>query len=118
MAKRPVAASRAGGGGKKGGGSRGPRIVVILVGFVLLSIGVMLRRVHGFGQATLIREMTQRREALVSEQLKLQDAIRVASDRQHLIDIAQSRLNMRVPDPSQVIFLPRRPLGRRDSVRP
>ena len=95
------------------------RIVVVLVGFVLVAIGVNLRRVYGFGEAKTISELEQRREALVSEQLKLQDAIREASDRQHLIALAQSRLNMRLPTENQVIYLPRRPLSReRDSLTP
>jgi cell division protein FtsL len=119
MAKRPVSGARAGGAGAKSTGSRGFRIVAVLVGFVLLAVGVTMRRVYGFGQAKQIREMEQRREALISEQLKLQDAIRVASDRAHLIDLAQTRLNMRLPAPNQVIYLPRRPLGAgRDSSRP
>ena len=62
--------------------------------------------------------MEQRREALVSEQLKLQDAIRAASDRKHITEIAQTRLGMKMPELNQVIDLPRRPLpSRRDSVR-
>jgi hypothetical protein len=116
MAKRPVGSVR--GGSKKTASSRG-RIVLILVGFVLVAIGVNLRRVYGFGQAKRISELEQRREALISEQLKLQDAIRVASDRQHLFAIAQSRLNMRLPALDHVITLPRRPppIGR-DSLAP
>ena len=92
-------------------------LTLFLVGYVLVATGVILRRMYGVNQAKQISELQQRREALVSEQLKLQDAIRVASDRQHLTAVAQSRLNMRIPKPDQVIFLPRRPLGR-DSVRP
>jgi cell division protein FtsL len=94
------------------------RIALILIGFVLVAIGVNLRRVYGFNQAKRISMLEQQREALISEQIKLQDAIRVASDRQHLMAIAQSRLNMRLPAPNQVIFMPRRPLPRgRDSLR-
>jgi hypothetical protein len=116
MAKRPVGLVR--GGSKKTGSPRG-RIVLVLVGFVLVAVGVNLRRVYGFGQAKRISELQQRREALISEQLKLQDAIRVASDRQHLFAIAQSRLNMRLPALDHVITLPRRPppIGR-DSLTP
>lgn len=100
---------------------RGPLILLVLAGFVVLAVGVNLRRMYGLNQAKQIREMVQRREALVSEQLKLQDAIRVASDRQHIIEIARSRLGMKMPELNQVIDLPRRPLpggGRRDSLRP
>jgi cell division protein FtsL len=102
-----------------GGGRRGPVILGLLVGFVVLAVGVNLRRMYGLNQAKQIREMVQRREALVSEQLKLQDAIRVASDRKHIIEIARSRLGMKMPELNQVIDLPRRPLpSRRDSLRP
>ena len=105
--------------GRAAKGSKGGRIMLLLVGFVLVAIGVTLRRVHGFREATVIREMQVRREALVSEQLKLQDAIRVASDRKHIIEIAQSRLGMKMPELNQVIDLPRRPLPKgRDSLRP
>lgn len=107
--------------GKRGQGSgkRGPKIVLILLGFVVLASGVMMRRVYGFRQAKLITEMQQKKEGLISEQLKLQDGIRVASDRNHIIDIATSRLGMKMPDLNQVIDLPRRPLVRgRDSLRP
>jgi cell division protein FtsL len=105
--------------GKKGRGTgtgRG-KIPLLLVGFVLLATGVMLRRVYGYQQAKSIVEMQRKREALVSEQIKLQDAIRIASDRKHIIEIAQSRLGMKMPELNQVIDLPRRPLpGRRDSL--
>jgi cell division protein FtsL len=101
----------------KGTGSRGGRILLVLVGFVLLATGVMVRRVYGTQQAKVIQTMQQKREGLVSEQLKLQDAIRVASDRKHIIEIAQSRLGMKMPELNQVIDLPRRPLSaRRDSL--
>ena len=102
-----------------GGLRKGPLVLLIVVGFVLVTMGVILRRVYGLRQATEMREMEQRREALVSEQLKLQDAIRVASDRKHIMEIAQTRLGMKLPELNQVIDLPRRPLVRgRDSLRP
>ena len=94
------------------------KFFLILAGFVVLTMGVILRRVHGTQQAKVIQEMQQKREALVSEQLKLQDAIRVASDRKHVIEIAQGRLGMKMPELNQVIDLPRRPLASgRDSLR-
>jgi cell division protein FtsL len=93
------------------------RIVLVLVGFVLLAIGVNLRRVYGFNQARQIVELEQKREALVADQLRLQEAIRIASDRQHVIEIAESRLHMKLPDLNQVIFLPRRALAS-DSLKP
>jgi cell division protein FtsL len=96
----------------------GPKILFVLVGFVLVAIGVNLRRVHGHKEGLAIRDMQQKREALVLEQLKLQEAIRVASDRQHIIEIARSRLGMKMPELNQVIDLPRRPLAAgKDSLR-
>ena len=95
----------------EGGGRRGPLIVLALVGFVVLAVGVNLRRIYGLRQDLAIREMKVKREALVSEELKLQDAIRVASSRGHLIEMAQTRLNMKMPELNQVIDLPHRPIG-------
>ena len=92
--------------------------MLVLVGFVVLAIGVNLRRVYGLRQAKDITGLQQQREALLSEQLKLQDAIRVATDRQHLMAIAQTRLNMKLPALHQQIFLPKRPLTGRDSLTP
>src|SRR4051812_34937258 len=100
-------------------GRKGPRILLALLGFVVLAVVVQLRRVYGVQQGKVVREMEQKREALVAEQLKVQDAIRVASDRKHIIEIAQSRLGMKMPELNQVIDLPRRPLKTgRDSLSP
>ena len=78
-----------------------------------------MRRVYGLRQASDIRGLQQQREGLVSEQLKLQDAIRIASDRKHIMEIAQSRLGMKLPELNQVIDIPRRPLAPgRDSLSP
>jgi cell division protein FtsL len=119
MAKSVGRRAEGGGGKGKAGGRRGPKIVLLLVGFVLVAIGVQMRRVYGVQQGKLIRQMEQRREALLSEELKAQDAIRVASDRSHIMEIARTRLNMRMPELNQVIDLPRRPMPRgRDSLRP
>lgn len=101
----------------QGGGRKGPKILLLLVGFVVVAIGVMLRRVHGFQQEKEIGEMKHTLQALTSEQLKVQDAIRTASDRQHIIEIATTRLGMKMPELNQVIDLPRRPLAPpRDSL--
>src|SRR5689334_17018841 len=91
----------------RGSGTRGGKVFLILIGFVVLTMGVILRRVQGTQQAKVIRGMEQRREALRSEELKLQNGIRIASDRKHIIEIAQSRLGMKMPELNQVIDLPR-----------
>jgi len=82
-------------------------------------MGVILRRVQGFKQGKELAVMKVKKEALISEQFKLQESIRSASDRKHIIEIAQTRLGMKMPDLGQVIDLPRRPLPpvKRDSAR-
>jgi cell division protein FtsL len=105
-------------GGRGGTTGRTGKIFLVLVGFVVRTMGVILRRVQGLQQARQIREMQQKSEALRSEESKLQEAIRLASDRKHIIDIAQSRLGMKMPELNQVIDLPRRPpVARRDTSR-
>src|SRR3954464_12905686 len=73
MAKGPVAKGPTRGGGKTRAPSRVGRLVLLLIGFVLVAVGVILRRSYGVSQAKAISELQQKREALVSEQLKLQD---------------------------------------------
>lgn len=110
MAKK---VGKAAGAGKPGG-----KIFLILVGFVVLTMGVILRRVQGFKQGKELAVMKTKKEGLISEQFKLQESIRSASDRKHVVDMAQSRLGMKMPELGQVIDLPRRPLPtRRDSLR-
>ena len=53
------------GRGREGASARGrgPLILLVLAGFVVLAVGVNLRRMYGLNQAKQIREMVQRREA-------------------------------------------------------
>ena len=96
MAKRPVAARR------------GSLIVVVLVGFVLVATGVIARRVAGVRQQLELVSLQRKREALVAERIKLEEAIRDASSRARLQPIAEQRLNMRIPNPDQQVFLSRK----------
>jgi cell division protein FtsL len=97
MAKRQVAARRR------------SLIALVLVGFVLVTTGVIARRVTGVRQQREIRDLVRKREALSAERIKLEEAIRDASSRARLQPIAEQRLNMRIPTPDQQVFLSRTP---------
>ena len=97
MAKRQVAARRR------------SLIALLLVGFVLVTTGVIARRVTGVRQQREIRDLVRKREALSAERIKLEEAIRDASSRARLQPIAEQRLNMRIPRPDQQVTLYRPP---------
>lgn len=98
MAKRRVA-----GAGKR----RRPLIAAILIGFVLVTTGVIARRVYGVDQQNKIRDLHRTRDSLDAERIRLEGAIREASGRARLQPIAEQRLNMHIPKPDQQVFLNR-----------
>ena len=71
----------------------------MLVGFVLVTTGVIARRVFGVRQAAEIRDLQRKRDALDAERIRLEGAIRDASSRARLQPIAEQRLNMHIPKP-------------------
>jgi cell division protein FtsL len=90
---------------------RGRSVVgLVLIGFVLLATGVIWRRSIGTARAREQQRLEQERAALEAERAKLKADIRDASSRAKLARVAEERLNMHVPNDSQVIFL-RRPAG-------
>ena len=97
MAKRRVAAGRR------------SVIAMVLVGFVLVTTGVIARRVFGVQQQRDIRKLQQKRNALEADRIRLETAIREASSRARLQPIAEQRLNMHIPTPEQQVLLPRTP---------
>jgi len=89
---------------------RGRSVVgLVLVGFVLLATGVIWRRSIGTTRAREQQLLEQQRAALEGERAKLKGDIRDASSRAKLARVAEERLNMHVPNDSQVIFLKRAP---------
>ncbi|MHB0947530.1 MAG: hypothetical protein ACYC4J_00540 [Gemmatimonadaceae bacterium] len=97
-------------GGKGDGatGARGGRwIALLLVGFLLVASGVIWRRSYGFARARAVHELERRRSALLAEQIRAEGAIRTARSRRVLLPLAESRLGMKVPSDSQVIYIPR-----------
>jgi cell division protein FtsL len=94
-------------------------IALILVGFVLTTMGVIARRVAGVRHEAELLDLQQRRDALAAERAKLEAAIRDAASRAKLQPIAEQRLNMSIPKADQQVFLSRRPPGppaRHDSL--
>lgn len=82
-------------------------IAMVLVGFVLVTTGVIARRVFGVQQQREIRKLQQKRNALEADRIRLETAIREASSRTHLQPIAEQRLNMHIPTPDQQVLIPR-----------
>src|SRR5215208_824844 len=99
MAKRRVAAGRR------------SVIALVLVGFVLVTTGVIARRVFGVRQQVEIRVLQQRRDSLRAARIRLEATIRDASSRGRLQPIAEQRLNMHIPTPDQQVLLQRPPLA-------
>lgn len=83
------------------------RFGLLLLAFLVISGGVILRRTAGIAAARELLELDARRAALVAERLRLEGDIRAAGSRTRLQPIAEQRLQMRVPSDSQVVILPR-----------
>lgn len=92
---------------RKVGGSGRLRLALLLLVFLVISSGVILRRSYGIKAERELIDLNARRAGLVAEKLRLEGDIRSASSRSRLQPIAEQRLQMRVPDASQVITVPR-----------
>ena len=84
-----------------------PIVALVLIGFVLVATGVIWRRSFGIAQSRELRELDKQRLELEAQKARLQGEIRDLSSRARLAPIAEQRLNMHVPNDSQVIILPR-----------
>jgi cell division protein FtsL len=84
-----------------------PIVALLLVGFVLVATGVIWRRSFGIAQSRELRDLDRQRLELEARKARLQGEIRELSSRARLAPIAEQRLNMHVPNASQVIYLPR-----------
>jgi cell division protein FtsL len=98
--------------GRVGGRGQGIgrfRIPLLLIGFLLIALGVILRRSMGIAAGRELQQLDARRAALVAQRLRLEGEIRAASSRSRLQPIAEQRLNMHVPSDSQVVIITRAP---------
>lgn len=83
------------------------RLALLMTVFLVISGGVIFRRVYGHKAEKEVNDLDARRAGLIAARLRLEGEIRSASSRARLQPIAEQRLQMHVPDPSQVIPLPR-----------
>jgi cell division protein FtsL len=98
--------------GRVGGRGQGIlrfRIPLLLFGFLVIALGVILRRSIGISAGRELQQLDARRAALVAERLRLEGEIRAAASRSRLQPIAEQRLNMHVPSDSQVVIITRSP---------
>ena len=70
-----------------------------------MASGVIARRVYGIARQRELRQLEQKRAALVAERVRLEGEIRDASSRARLQPIAEQRLNMHVPTADQQVIL-------------
>jgi cell division protein FtsL len=98
---------------KVSGGGR-LRFALILLGFVAIASGVILRRTYGMGAARELLAMETRRSGLIAERRRLESEIRIAASRARLQPIAEQRLQMHVPTEDQVVYLTRGAQGARE----
>lgn len=82
------------------------RLVLLMLGFLAITGGIILRRSFGIAGATEVRELETRQAAVINEKLRLEGEIRAASSRERMLPVAE-RLNLHVPADSQVISVPR-----------
>ncbi|MDB4881690.1 MAG: cell division protein FtsL family protein [Gemmatimonadetes bacterium] len=98
---------------KVGGGGR-LRVALVLLGFVVIASGVILRRTYGISGAKEIQTLEARRSGLIAERLRLEGEIRAAGSRARLQPIAEQRLQMHLPTEAQVVYLTRGAAGSRE----
>lgn len=92
---------------RKVGRSGRLRFALVLLGFVAIASGVVLRRTAGIRAESELQAMETRRSGLVAERRRLESDIRLAMTRARLQPIAESRLGMHVPSEDQVVYLSR-----------
>ena len=82
------------------------RLVVLMLAFLVITGGVILRRTFGIAAASELRDLESKRAATINEKLRLEGEIRAASSRARLLPLAE-RLDLRVPADSQVVSISR-----------
>ena len=86
--------------------------MLVLVGFLLVTTGVIWRRSYGIARSRELTELEKRRGQLDARRAQLESEIRDLSSRARLAPIVEQRLQMHVPADSQVVILPRPPRAR------
>jgi cell division protein FtsL len=99
---------------RKVAGSGRLRFALVLLGFVVIASGVILRRTYGIAGARELAALEARRSGLIAERLRLEGEIRAAGSRARLQPIAEQKLQMHLPTESQVVYLTRGTAGSRE----
>ncbi len=84
-------------------------VALVLVSFVLVAASVIWRRTAGVEQARELRSLRMQRAQLEARKAQLESDIRRISSRSVLLPIVERRLDMHVPNDSQVVILTRAP---------
>ena len=104
-------ASRA--GKRRRAGAPAPRgrtwVALLILGFLLLSLGVIWRRAVGRAQAVELQALEARRSQLDAQRSQFESDIRDLSSRAKLAPVAESRLHMHVPNDTELVILRRTP---------
>lgn len=82
-------------------------VALALLGFVLIGAGVIWRRAAGVARARDLRRLEDRRMQLQAQRAQLESDIRELSSRAALAPVAERRLNMHVPNDTQVVIIRR-----------
>ncbi len=83
------------------------RLILLMLAFLIIAGGVILRRTVGISGAKELLDLEARRTAMINEKLRLEGEIRAASSRSRLLPVAE-RLNLHVPADSMVIPISRK----------
>jgi hypothetical protein len=82
-------------------------VALALLGFVLIGAGVIWRRAQGHAQARALLALEQRRLQLQAQRARLRTDIRDLASRGALAAVVEKRLDMHVPNDSQLVILQR-----------
>ena len=82
-------------------------VALALLGFVLVGAAVIWRRAQGHAQARALLALEQQRLQLQSQRAQLRSEIRDLVSRSSLAAVVEKRLDMHVPNDTQLVILTR-----------
>jgi hypothetical protein len=82
-------------------------VALALLGFVLVGAAVIWRRAQGHAQAKTLLALEQQRLQLQSQRTQLRSDIRDLVSRSALASVVEKRLDMHVPNDTQLVILTR-----------
>ena len=82
-------------------------VALALLGFVLVGAAVIWRRAQGHAQARTLLALEQQRLQLQAQRAQLRSEIRDLVSRSSLAAVVEKRLDMHVPNDTQLVILTR-----------